>query len=1392
MSDLTCPYTLDWLEDPVTLPCCGRTVSRTPLLVSLNITQQCSLCRGDLSNYNALTAPMSRNIAYLVEEAKRVSGELPPPGPETPNHCDHSWKATLTLLAGENSIFQKRVGQLEFNNNNVVFKNLVLTVIDRSGSMGGSPISQVRYSLTRVTDLAYKHSNLMTTVIAYDDRIESHEINTTTPRSYFDGIFSRIDARGGTSFRVAFDEIVRIATQHANTQDVACMTILFLTDGEDSSVRKDERFRLVQSLQNDIRAVWKKEFVIHSIGFGSNHDSSFLNSLRMIGTREGAYRYADPSENADILSSKINSILDVIAESASLPLQIISSNLHIISGANGKFWIKQESEDVDPITFSIDGRDPVIVTPDIVESSELWPAWYSKLIDDIAAELLALAEVSSSTSVSLPITNTTLEHEDAILERELHLELLSRRSNAILARLEGTSANYHRLTSLMVTLESLRKGQSVDKLKLNDMKFEGQFATKTSAITSGSSAHVSTPTLIVPSKKIVWTIITLPDEKRFRPNSSSDRLIKLLGNTKTDDIITWIDDNHNHVINDHYKGSNCLHITASIGRDRVANKIISTKLLNINATDFQGRTALDLSVIHGYWRLFDLIFENGGNLRLDPQLLLRTCISRNFTELAGRLIKHSLAVVTDDMLDNVPTADGLQWLSAHSAKDLPIEMAILKGAIDIVTAKLPGSNNVSWDGLYDVFIKSTHDYINIVDLVLQSGKAMANETSIVGGDITFPLFVACEKGCLSMVKVLLKYLTKDDINQRNNKGTTALWIAACNRHIDVVHELILAGADVNIANEKGDSALIPCCQKGSDSIALLLLEAGIDINIHNRNRDNAVLICCRTGQSKILEMLLTRYSSNKDDLITVLDEYAEIDGFPPLLAATELNRIDCIKVCAKFGTNLEWKTREDNPIIPGATALHLACHYGRLDAARTLCELGCDIGSFTSVGGYTPVHIAIRSGHIALVRFLLSRNREVLNISDSDGRLPIYYASMQGREDIKEEFFTDRLSDLLGKVVTFGSSRCADILSNYGQSIGCYDHRDFLGLKIHQGMTPLSLALINGNIPLANTLESLGSPLNIPDDYGITPIFWKSFLLHENVSDHYDVSDQLRRVETISRRSLQNKMLTNLTGQSQLTGSHFKQLDFRKKMTDGYTTKVHKSSLAKIRNASEPAILGFLDKLKSNKVFPDGKGCLEQILWESRVHIVRLIASGETTLDPMHMLALYLYTANATVFTQVNATLSSYTDRSVWSSFIVCLFQAVNNLPSLIGEVYRGVECTFIPDLYTLGTIITWNTFGVASKDWRSPSELIKEKHGIIFIIKSKTGKDISRYSCSPVDSEVLFLPGTSFIVTALYRADIITLGQANIRASTYAARDIDIHKAAEGASSIIVEIAEC
>lgn len=74
------------------------------------------------------------------------------------------------------------------------------------------------------------------------------------------------------------------------------------------------------------------------MGFGTNHDYDFLNSLRLIGTEEGAYRYADPNEDDDILSGKINGVLDVIAKSSCIPLKILpESNLEILGGSNGKF-----------------------------------------------------------------------------------------------------------------------------------------------------------------------------------------------------------------------------------------------------------------------------------------------------------------------------------------------------------------------------------------------------------------------------------------------------------------------------------------------------------------------------------------------------------------------------------------------------------------------------------------------------------------------------------------------------------------------------------------------------------------------------------------------------------------------------------------------------------------------------------------------------------------------------------------------------------------------------------------------------------------------------------------------------------------------------------------------
>lgn len=118
-------------------------------------------------------------------------------------------------------------------------------------------------------------------------------------------------------------------------------------------------------------------------------------------------------------------------------------------------------------------------------------------------------------------------------------------------------------------------------------------------------------------------------------------------------------------------------------------------------------------------------------------------------------------------------------------------------------------------------------------------------------------------------------------------------------------------------------------------------------------------------------MLLSKYKSKGD--LSVLDMYAEIDGFNPLLASTELDKIDCMKVCAGYGANLEWRTIFDNKVLPGATASHLACHYGRIIAVNTLIELNCDIRAKTVNYGSTALHIAVKSGNSEIIRLLLRK-----------------------------------------------------------------------------------------------------------------------------------------------------------------------------------------------------------------------------------------------------------------------------------------------------------------------------------------------------------------------------------------------------------------------------------
>jgi len=173
------------------------------------------------------------------------------------------------------------------------------------------------------------------------------------------------------------------------------------------------------------------------------------------------------------------------------------------------------------------------------------------------------------------------------------------------------------------------------------------------------------------------------------------------------------------------------------------------------------------------------------------------------------------------------------------------------------------------------------------------------------------------------------------------------------------------------------------------------------------------------------------------------------------------------------------------------------------------------------------------------------------------------------------------------------------------------------------------------------------------------------------------------------------------------------------------------------------------------------------------------------------MLVLYLYTAELSVREQIEETLVSWKKNEDWQPLINCLFQTFQILPPLVGEIYRIVDAPFDPNLLAVGNILTWSNFTLCSQEWQNASQMLKANKGIVFIIQSKFARRIAHYSPSPVDAEVLLLPGSKFQVKYHYKPNIIVLGQANIRERSFTLSEKDMAKVIAGKLSIIVELVQ-
>lgn len=132
------------------------------------------------------------------------------------------------------------------------------------------------------------------------------------------------------------------------------------------------------------------------------------------------------------------------------------------------------------------------------------------------------------------------------------------------------------------------------------------------------------------------------------------------------------------------------------------------------------------------------------------------------------------------------------------------------------------------------------------------------------------------------------HFSPDDISALQPDRRFSPLMRACKEgKLEIVAELLAAGADIHVVNADGCNALWLACYNGSHAIIERLIAAGIDIDLQNGNGSTCLMYAASNSKADLVELLL---ANGADPSLKNLDDFTALD-----LAAS----IDCLRLLRK-------------------------------------------------------------------------------------------------------------------------------------------------------------------------------------------------------------------------------------------------------------------------------------------------------------------------------------------------------------------------------------------------------------------------------------------------------------------------------------------------------------
>ncbi|KAF3788566.1 Ankyrin-3 [Nymphaea thermarum] len=273
--------------------------------------------------------------------------------------------------------------------------------------------------------------------------------------------------------------------------------------------------------------------------------------------------------------------------------------------------------------------------------------------------------------------------------------------------------------------------------------------------------------------------------------------------------------------------------------------------------------------------------------------------------------------------------------------------------------------------------------LRAVDMLLALGADHEFVARSKSGHEFRPIHLAARLGHAAILKRLVS--SKCDVNSFTDSGETALMFCARARQEECLRVLLSSGADLGVVNKAGQSAAAIAELNNWTSCfnrsVLDTVRSGKRITSSRHEVFSPLLLAACCGDVDALNVLIKQPETNLNE--------QDGDGFSAVMLAAAEGHVAAFRVLIFAGADVKLLNSA------GDSAMSLAeLHKNRDMFEKVMLEYALERGSRT--GGFHALHCAARRGdYDAALQLLTSRDRDDVNMLDSEGYTPLMLAARE-------------------------------------------------------------------------------------------------------------------------------------------------------------------------------------------------------------------------------------------------------------------------------------------------------------------------------------------------------------------------------------------------------------